>query len=146
MSACRTLEINRRPEPDAMIAGEVGEDEELVELKRSKVLVLDEATSSVDAKTDNMIQEAMREGGGFAGSTVIVVAHRITSIIDSDVVLVLGHGVVMERGSPLTLLQNRASSFAKLVAQYTTCQARSAKRVNSSSISDNCVKEQLCNT
>ncbi|CAO2815297.1 unnamed protein product [Amaranthus hypochondriacus] len=87
-------------------------------LKKSKVLVLDEATASVDTATDNLIQQTLKEH--FSDSTVIIIAHRITSVIDSDMVLLLSHGLVEECDSPLRLLENKSSSFAKLVAEYTT--------------------------
>ncbi|KAJ8445566.1 hypothetical protein Cgig2_012454 [Carnegiea gigantea] len=87
-------------------------------LKRSKVLVLDEATASVDTATDNLIQQTLREH--FSNSTVIIIAHRITSVIDSDMVVLLSDGLVEECDSPLRLLENKSSLFAKLVAEYTT--------------------------
>ncbi|XP_042486083.1 ABC transporter C family member 3-like [Macadamia integrifolia] len=86
-------------------------------LKRSKILVLDEATASVDTATDNLIQHTLRQQ--FSGSTVITIAHRITSVLDSDMVLLLDHGLIMEYDSPAKLLENKSSSFAKLVAEYT---------------------------
>uniref|UniRef100_A0A803LEG0 ABC-type xenobiotic transporter n=2 Tax=Chenopodium quinoa TaxID=63459 RepID=A0A803LEG0_CHEQI len=87
-------------------------------LKRSKVLILDEATASVDTATDNLIQQTLREH--FSDSTVIIIAHRITSVINSDMVVLLSHGLVEECNSPMKLLENKSSSFAKLVAEYTT--------------------------
>ncbi|XP_056698801.1 ABC transporter C family member 3-like isoform X2 [Spinacia oleracea] len=87
-------------------------------LKRSKVLILDEATASVDTATDNLIQQTLRKH--FSDSTVIIVAHRITSVIDSDMVVLLSYGLVEECDSPLKLLENKSSSFAKLVTEYTT--------------------------
>ncbi|XP_043690945.1 ABC transporter C family member 3-like [Telopea speciosissima] len=59
-------------------------------LKGSKVLVLDEATASVDTATDYQIQQTLRQH--FSGSTVITIAHRITSILDVDMVLLLDNG------------------------------------------------------
>ena len=59
-------------------------------LKKSKILVLDEATASVDTATDNIIQQTVKQQ--FSECTVITIAHRITSIIDSDMVLFLNQG------------------------------------------------------
>ncbi|KAK4778518.1 hypothetical protein SAY86_006046 [Trapa natans] len=86
-------------------------------LKKSKVLVLDEATASVDTATDNLIQQTLREH--FSTCTVITIAHRITSILDSDSVLLLDHGLVCEQGPPKRLLEDKSSSFSQLVAEYT---------------------------
>ncbi|CAL9018032.1 unnamed protein product [Prunus brigantina] len=86
-------------------------------LKKSKVLVLDEATASVDTATDNLIQQTLRQH--FTDCTVITIAHRITSVLDSDMVLLLSHGLIEEYDSPATLLENKSSSFAQLVAEYT---------------------------
>ncbi|XP_043689685.1 ABC transporter C family member 3-like isoform X3 [Telopea speciosissima] len=86
-------------------------------LKKSTVLVLDEATASVDTATDSLIQHTLRQH--FSGSTVITIAHRITSVLDSDMVLLLDHGLIVEYDSPAKLLENKSSSFTKLVAEYT---------------------------
>ncbi|KAK7299953.1 hypothetical protein RJT34_10784 [Clitoria ternatea] len=86
-------------------------------LKKSKVLVLDEATASVDTATDNLIQQTLREH--FSDSTVIIIAHRITSVLDSDMVLLLSQGLIEEYNSRTKLLENKSSSFAQLVAEYT---------------------------
>jgi ABC-type multidrug transport system fused ATPase/permease subunit len=59
-------------------------------LKKSKILVLDEATASVDTATDNIIQQTVKQH--FSDCTVITIAHRITSILDSDMVLFLSEG------------------------------------------------------
>ncbi|GLT83645.1 hypothetical protein SLE2022_019220 [Rubroshorea leprosula] len=87
-------------------------------LKKTKVLVLDEATASVDTATDNLIQQTLREH--FSDCTVLTIAHRITSVLDSDMVLLLNHGLIEEYDSPARLLENKSSSFAQLVAEYTT--------------------------
>ncbi|KAL5975300.1 hypothetical protein ACLOJK_031979 [Asimina triloba] len=85
-------------------------------LKRSKVLVLDEATASVDTATDNLIQQTLRQE--FSDCTVITIAHRITSVLDSDMVLLLDNGLIAEYDSPAKLLEKQSSLFAKLVAEY----------------------------
>ncbi|KAM7251498.1 hypothetical protein ACFE04_023381 [Oxalis oulophora] len=85
-------------------------------LKRSKVLVLDEATASVDTTTDNLIQQTLRQH--FSDCTVVTIAHRITSVLDSDIVLLLSHGLIEEYDSPAKLLENQSSSFSKLVDEY----------------------------
>ncbi|THG05399.1 hypothetical protein TEA_002118 [Camellia sinensis var. sinensis] len=87
-------------------------------LKKSKVLVLDEATASVDTATDNLIQQTLKQH--FTDCTVLTIAHRITSVVDSDMVLLLDHGLIKEFDSPTKLLENKSSSFAKLVAEYST--------------------------
>ncbi|XP_024963049.1 ABC transporter C family member 3-like, partial [Cynara cardunculus var. scolymus] len=95
-------------------------------LKKSKILVLDEATASVDTATDNMIQKTLREH--FSDSTVITIAHRITSVVNGDMVLVLNNGLIEEYDSPTKLLEEKSSSFSKLVGEYN-------RRSNSSHIS-----------
>ncbi|XP_023535621.1 ABC transporter C family member 3-like [Cucurbita pepo subsp. pepo] len=86
-------------------------------LKKSKVLVLDEATASVDTATDNLIQQTLRQH--FSDCTVITIAHRITSVLDSDMVLLLSHGLIEEYDTPTRLLEDKSSSFSQLVAEYT---------------------------
>ncbi|KAL5549603.1 hypothetical protein UlMin_004834 [Ulmus minor] len=86
-------------------------------LKKSQILVLDEATASVDTATDNLIQHTL--GQHFSDCTVITIAHRITSVLHSDMVLLLSDGLIEEHDSPARLLENKSSSFAQLVAEYT---------------------------
>ncbi|KAK7340587.1 hypothetical protein VNO77_21294 [Canavalia gladiata] len=86
-------------------------------LKKSKILVLDEATASVDTATDNIIQQTVNQH--FSECTVITIAHRITSILDSDMVLFLNQGLIEEYDSPKKLLKNKSSHLAQLVAEYT---------------------------
>ncbi|KAL0306274.1 UNVERIFIED_CONTAM: ABC transporter C family member 3 [Sesamum radiatum] len=85
-------------------------------LKKSKILVLDEATASVDTATDNLIQQTLKQH--FSNSTVITIAHRITSVLDSTMVLILDNGRLKEYDSPDKLLEDKSSFFAKLVAEY----------------------------
>ncbi|KAI5409098.1 Canalicular multispecific organic anion transporter 2, variant 2 [Lathyrus oleraceus] len=86
-------------------------------LKKSKILVLDEATASVDMAMDNIIQQTVKQH--FSDCTVITIAHRITSILDSDMVLFLTKGLIEEYDSPKKLLKDKSSSLAQLVAEYT---------------------------
>ncbi|CAK8565713.1 unnamed protein product [Lathyrus sativus] len=86
-------------------------------LKKSKILVLDEATASVDMAMDNIIQQTVKQH--FSDCTVITIAHRITSILDSDMVLFLSEGLIEEYDSPKKLLKDKSSSLAQLVAEYT---------------------------
>ncbi|PNY05472.1 ABC transporter C family member 3-like protein [Trifolium pratense] len=71
-------------------------------LKKSKILVLDEATASVDTATDNIIQQTVNQH--FPDCTVITIAHRITSILDSDMVLFLSEGKDLDTQGGQTLV------------------------------------------
>jgi ABC-type multidrug transport system fused ATPase/permease subunit len=82
-------------------------------LKNVSVLLLDEATSSVDYDTDKKIQATIREA--FAGATIITIAHRVNTIMDSDKILVMDNGVVGEYDSPTTLLADKKSLFSEIV-------------------------------
>ncbi|KAI9826794.1 MAG: hypothetical protein M1819_007265 [Sarea resinae] len=82
--------------------------------RQSKILVLDEATSNVDALTDGLMQRIIRED--FAAHTVIAIAHRLDTILDFDIVLVMEHGALVEIGNPLDLLARQNSIFKTLYA------------------------------
>ncbi|CAF0805769.1 unnamed protein product [Adineta ricciae] len=90
-------------------------------LKKSKILVIDEATANVDNATDELIQKAIREQ--FAGCTVLTVAHRLRTVIDSDRVMVLSDGKVVEFDSAKALLSNGDSYFSELVKQTGPAEA-----------------------
>ncbi|KAH6703299.1 multidrug resistance protein MDR [Leptodontidium sp. MPI-SDFR-AT-0119] len=81
-------------------------------LRKSTILVLDEATSSVDAHTDELIQTLIRQH--FSRHTILSVAHKLDTILDFDQVIVMDAGSVCEMGEPYVLLENEASRFAKL--------------------------------
>ncbi|TGJ88504.1 hypothetical protein E0Z10_g256 [Xylaria hypoxylon] len=81
-------------------------------LKPGKVLILDEPTSSVDAKTDAQMQEVIRNE--FKDHTIIMIAHRLSSLLDFDYILVLDQGSLVETGHPTELLSNPSSRFAKM--------------------------------
>lgn len=82
-------------------------------LRNSKILVLDEATAAIDYKTDNLIQETIRSE--FVECTVITIAHRLNTILDSDRILVLENGRVIEFDTPSKLLEKQNSVFYGLV-------------------------------
>jgi ATP-binding cassette, subfamily C (CFTR/MRP), member 1 len=79
-----------------------------------RILVLDEATSNVDAETDLLMQRLIREE--FAGYTIITVAHRLDTILDSNRIVVLDSGRVAEVGTPAELLA-RPSAFRDLTGR-----------------------------
>jgi len=112
-------------------------------LKRNRILVLDEATASIDSATDAILQRIIRQE--FEECTVITVAHRVPTVIDSDMVMVLSYGMflhsffllflytaytvsyltyfwcylgkMVEYDEPSRLMDTN-SSFSKLVAEY----------------------------
>nr|CAH7715441.1 unnamed protein product [Callosobruchus chinensis] len=79
------------------------------------ILCIDEATANVDEDTDRLIQSTLRTA--FRKSTVITIAHRIQTILDSDRVLVMSDGKIAEFDSPDNLLEDSESMFYKLVRQ-----------------------------
>ncbi|KFH67722.1 hypothetical protein MVEG_06454 [Podila verticillata NRRL 6337] len=82
-------------------------------LTKAKVVVLDEATASVDLATDSLIQKAIRVD--FKDSTVITIAHRLNTVVDYTRILVMDQGQVSEYDTPVTLLDDRESAFSKMV-------------------------------
>lgn len=84
-------------------------------LSKAKVLVLDEATASLDAQTDLMIQEAIKKN--FGELTMLTIAHRLNTIIESDRVLVMDAGCLVEFDEPIKLLQKKDGIFKSLVDQ-----------------------------
>ena len=82
-------------------------------LRKSQIICIDEATANVDLETDLLIQQTIREE--FGSSTVITIAHRMNTIMDSDRVLVMEAGSVKEVGTPRQLLADNTSQFFALV-------------------------------
>ncbi|XP_010013553.1 PREDICTED: multidrug resistance-associated protein 7 [Nestor notabilis] len=82
-------------------------------LTQAKVLCIDEATASVDQKTDQLLQQTIRQR--FADRTVLTIAHRLNTILDSDRVLVMQAGRVAELDSPTRLSQKDGSLFQRLL-------------------------------
>ena len=78
-------------------------------LRKTKIIVLDEATASIDYKTEEIIQKALNEL--LVNSTMICIAHRIKTVINADKILVLENGEIVEFDSPKNLLENKNSLF-----------------------------------
>ncbi len=79
----------------------------------SSILILDEATAAVDVETDKVLQETIRKE--FKNRTILTVAHRLNTIMDSDRIIVLDKGEVKEFDSPENLLKNKEGLFYSLV-------------------------------
>lgn len=85
-------------------------------LKRSRILVLDEATASIDNATDAILQKTIRTE--FSDCTVITVAHRIPTVMDCTKVLAIRDGKLAEYDVPLNLMNKEGSLFGQLVKEY----------------------------
>ncbi|KAL9237370.1 hypothetical protein vseg_011927 [Gypsophila vaccaria] len=85
-------------------------------LRRSRVLMLDEATASVDNATDMILQKTIRTE--FSDCTVITVAHRIPTVMDCSKVLAISDGELVEYDEPMKLIKKEGSLFGQLVNEY----------------------------
>ncbi|XP_074587470.1 ABC transporter C family member 8-like isoform X2 [Curcuma longa] len=99
-------------------------------LCKNRILVLDEATASIDSATDAVLQRVIREE--FSNCTVITIAHRVPTVVDSDMVMVLSYGKMVEYDEPSRLIENQSSAFSKLVAEYwSNCRRDSSHSLSS---------------
>ena len=73
------------------------------------VLILDEATSSIDTRTERLIEKGM--DGIMEGRTVFVIAHRLSTVMNSDVIMVLDHGRIIEKGSHDELIAKKGTYY-----------------------------------
>ena len=98
-------------------------------LRNSRVLMMDEATASVDMDSDALIQKTVREA--FSECTTLTIAHRLNTIMDSDKILFLDSGKVSEYDDPQTLLGNPSGDFSRLVEKTGKTQEKNLKRIAS---------------
>ncbi|KAJ5151991.1 hypothetical protein N7492_010286 [Penicillium capsulatum] len=89
-------------------------------LRPGNILILDEATSNIDTKTDEIMQRVIREK--FCNHTILSVAHKLDTILDYDRVVVLDAGRIVETGEPYALLTEPKSHFSKLYASSMTIE------------------------
>ena len=85
-------------------------------LKDAKILILDEATSSVDTRTEVLVQQAMKRLR--SGRTSFVIAHRLSTIRDADVILVMDKGGLVEQGTHQELMTKRGFYFNLYSSQF----------------------------
>ncbi|XP_057446650.1 ABC transporter C family member 10-like isoform X2 [Lotus japonicus] len=85
-------------------------------LRKSRILVLDEATASIDNATDLILQKTIKTE--FADCTVITVAHRIPTVMNCTMVLAINEGKLAEYDKPMKLMKRKSSLFAQLVKEY----------------------------
>jgi len=85
-------------------------------LKKPKILILDDTTSSVDMETESLIQQALAEGIG--NCTIFIIAHRISSVRDADEIIILDNGKIIERGTHDTLLSSKSKYHEIYMQQH----------------------------
>jgi len=95
-------------------------------LAKPRILLLDESTASLDADRDKLIQQTIHES--FKNATLIVIAHRLETIVRSDRILVLGDGHVLEFDKPAVLLENPLSQLSLAVEEMGAGQAERMKK------------------
>ncbi|XP_033100013.1 multidrug resistance-associated protein 4-like [Anneissia japonica] len=90
-------------------------------LRHTRILIVDEATANVDIKTDQLIQATIREK--FKHCTVLTIAHRLNTIMDSDRILILDQGKIAEFDEPFVLLQKEDGLLTKMVSESGRAEA-----------------------
>lgn len=82
----------------------------------SEILILNEATSNVDTRTEKAIQDAMRRI--MRSRTSLVIEHRLSTIRDSDLIVVMDHGKIVESGNHVSLLKQKSKYYELYMTQY----------------------------
>ncbi|MBZ0306041.1 MAG: ATP-binding cassette domain-containing protein, partial [Anaerolineae bacterium] len=118
--------IERLPEGYQTVLGERGSglsqgQRQLLSIARAalanpRILILDEATSSVDTRTEKLIQRAFEQL--LEGRTSFVIAHRLSTIRNADVVLMIQDGLIVERGTHNDLLAQRGAYYDLYMSQF----------------------------
>jgi len=118
--------IERLPDQYQTVLGERGSglsqgQRQLLAIARAaladpRILILDEATSSVDTRTERLIQQALEKL--LAGRTSFVIAHRLSTIRHADVILVLNNGEIIERGKHTELLEKKGFYYELYMSQF----------------------------
>mgnify|MGYP003299309778 FL=1 len=80
------------------------------------VLILDEATSSIDTRTERLIEKGMDKL--MEGRTVFVIAHRLSTVRNSDAIMVLEHGEIIERGNHEDLIEQKGKYYQLYTGQF----------------------------
>uniref|UniRef100_A0A1Y1K348 Multidrug resistance-associated protein lethal(2)03659 n=4 Tax=Photinus pyralis TaxID=7054 RepID=A0A1Y1K348_PHOPY len=109
-------------------------------VRNNKILVLDEATANVDPQTDAFIQKTIRRK--FADCTLLTIAHRLNTIMDSDKILVMDAGKLVEFDHPHNLLKNKNGYFYKMVDQTGAALGNFLKNVAQTNYQKMTVKEE----
>lgn len=86
-------------------------------IRKPKILLLDEATSALDAESEHLVQQALDKLIKSGQMTVVVVAHRLSTIRDADEIIVMQHGEVMERGNHNELVNIEQGVYHNLVSR-----------------------------
>jgi ATP-binding cassette subfamily B protein len=90
-------------------------------LKNPRILIFDEATSALDSRAEKAIQAELERIA--VGRTTLVIAHRLSTVMDADQILVLNHGRVVERGSHMQLLELKGEYARMWALQQEQAQA-----------------------
>lgn len=85
-------------------------------VKDPKILLLDEATSALDAESERVVQDALDKV--MDNRTTVVVAHRLTTIKDADLIAVIKNGVIIEKGKHEKLITVKDGAYSSLVALH----------------------------
>ncbi len=110
-------------------------------VRKPKILLLDEATSALDAESEAMVQEAIdhmlaagREDGNSTGMTVLIVAHRLSTIRNADIIFVMQDGKVVEQGNHAELIQNPSGAYTSLIRRQMDVQQKLEDRKSETEI------------